>query len=107
MGIKPVLSTLTVTTAGTATQCAANSLTCISVYFEALDTNAGAIYIGDSTVSTTKYITKLAAGSGFGISTDAQGHGLGGEIQLTTVWVNAASSGDKVQMTYLPRTGGF
>ncbi len=106
MALKPNVSTLTVATAGTATVCSAASQPVISVYFEALGTNTGTIYIGDSTVSSTKYITALAAGAGFGISTDAKGR-LGGELQLSTLSANASVSGDKVQMTYLVRTGGF
>ncbi len=106
MAIKPIVSTLTVTTAGTRVQATAASTTAISVYFEALKTNSGIIYVGDSTVSATKYIAALTAGSGFGISTDAQGH-VGGEIQLTTLYADTSSSGDKVQMTYLQRTGDY
>jgi len=104
MGIKPVVSTITVAAAGTRGVVVAVSKTAISVYFEALTTNAGTIYVGDSTVSSTKYSSALAAGAGFGISTDAQGR-VGGELQLNTFYVDCSNSGDKVQMTYLERTG--
>ncbi len=106
MGLKPIISTISVATAGTAVVASASNMA-ISVYFEALSTNAGAITIGDSTVTATSgFITRLTAGAGFGISTDAQGR-LGGELQLSSIFVNAATAGDKVQMTYLPRIGQY
>lgn len=62
------------------------------------------IYVGDSTVSSTKYIAALSAGAGFGISTDARGR-LGGELQLSSLWYDSSVNGEKVQVTYLQRTG--
>ncbi len=106
MGIAPINSTVSVATAGTRVQVSATSALAISVYVEALKTNAGVVYVGGSDVSATKYIAALSPGAGFGISTDARGR-IGGEFQLSTLWVDSATSADKVQVTYLARTGSY
>lgn len=106
MGIAPVNSTVTVTTAGTRVQTSASSALVVSIYFEALGTNTGYIYVGGDDVSATKYITRLSAGAGFGISTDAQGK-IGGELQISKFYVDSSVNGDKVQVTYLQRTGSY
>lgn len=105
MAITPTNSTLTVTTAGTATQCTADTdIKPSSVYFEALGTNTGDIYIGLSGVSSTAHIVKLDAGEGFELKSDGLGgHGRIGDIglQLSDLYVDASVSGEKVQMTYM------
>lgn len=107
--IKPVVTTKTVIAGGTRVQSTTNTAIAVtSVYFEAVDTNAGTIYIGDSAVSSTVYIAKLAAGEGFTIAIDNNGGRAttGSEIQLSSLWVDASAGGDKVQMTYLQRSAG-
>lgn len=106
MAISPINSTVTITTAGTRVQVSSASQPVISVYVEALKSNTGVIYLGVSDVSSTKYIAALAAGQGFGISTDARGR-LGGELQLSTLWADSSVNGDKLQVTYLVRTGSY
>ncbi len=109
MGIGPNVNTVTVTTAGTRTRVTSATTYVISIYVEALKTNSGIIYVGDSAVSSTKYTTALTAGSGFGITSDAQGKPStsagGGEIQLNSWYFDTSSSGDKVQVTYFERVG--
>lgn len=110
MAITPVNSTLTVTTAGTRVQATADTdIKPSSVYFEALSTNAGAVFIGLVAVSSTAYIARLTAGVGFTIEVDMVGpnYRSGGQgLQLSAIYVDAATSGDKIQMTYLYPTGG-
>lgn len=106
MGIAPVNSTVTVTTAGTRVQANSSSVLAISIYFEAPKTNTGVIYLGTSDVSATKYIAALSPGQGFGLSTDARGR-IGGEAQLNVYYVDSSINGDKVQVTYLQRTGSY
>lgn len=109
MGIGPNLSVITVSTAGTRTRIIVPSTYVVSFYVEAATANAGKIYFGDSTVTSTKYTTALSAGAGFGVASDAQGRPAtsagGGEIQLNSFWVDASSSGDKVMLTYFERVG--
>jgi hypothetical protein len=109
MAITPVNSTLTVTTAGTEVQCTATtSIKPTSVYFEALGTNTGYIYIGLSTVSSTVYMARLAAGEGFSLGTGAGANfRSGGQgIQLSALYVDSSVNGEKVQMTYMYEQGG-
>ncbi len=109
MGIKPVHATVTVTTHATRVQCTATAGYATSVYFEAAKANSGNIFVGLVTVSSTVYITCLAAGEGFMLSVDGKvapgsTHG-GNEFQLTSFYVDSASDGDKCQFTYLERVG--
>ena len=107
MGLNPHLITTTVTTAGTAAQGTATPTYVVSVYVEADQSNAGNIFVGDSSVSSTTYTTMLAAKAGFGMSTDAQGKpgssAGGGEIALHSLWFDTSHSGDKVHITYFYR----
>lgn len=108
MAVGPKVSTLTVTTAGTRARAnAGTSQFCVSIYFEALKTNAGVIYIGDSSVSSTLYAAALTAGSGFGVSFNNYGRtgSTGAGLQLNAWYADASNSGDKVQVTYIERLG--
>lgn len=110
MAITPVNATLTVTTAGTEIQCTSDAdIKPSSVYFEALGTNTGFIYVGLSTVTSTLYIARLSAGQGFTLSSDglAAGGRLGSVgIQLSALYVDSSVNGEKVQLTYMYPTGG-
>ncbi len=111
MGIKPVRATITNTTAGTRTQCTSASNYATSIYFEAAKANTGNIYLGLSDVSSTVYISCLAAGEGFAVNIDGSviraGSATGGnEIQLTSFWIDSSVSGEKCQFTYMQRVGG-
>lgn len=111
MAITPIHATKTVTTAGTRVQVETSaSVKPTSVYFEALASNTGFIYLGLVTVSSTVYIARLSAGQGFTISSDGSGsfkYRLGGQgIQLSDIYIDSSVSGEKVQMTYMYSTGG-
>lgn len=111
MAVTPVNTALTVTTAGTEIQCTTDTdIKPSSVYFEALGTNTGFIYIGLSTVSSTVYIARLSAGQGFTVAADAAGgmnyRAGGAGIQLSNLWVDSSVNGEKVQMSYMYTTGG-
>jgi hypothetical protein len=110
MAITPVHSTLTVTTAGTEVQVTTDTdIRPTSVYFEALGSNTGYIYVGLSTVSSTVYIARLSAGEGFTLQSDGAGGNFraGGQgLQLSSLWVDSSVNGEKVQMTYMYSIGG-
>ena len=112
MGLKPHVGTVTVTTSGTRAQLAnSTGVYCVSVYVEADGGNGGTLYVGDNSVSSTTYMTALAKGAGFGMSTDAQGKPGsptgGGEISLSSLWFDTSNSGDKVHVTYFNRVDVF
>lgn len=107
--VTPVHATKTVTTAGTEIQATATTtILPSSVYFEALGTNTGYIYIGLSTVSSTVYIARLSAGQSFTLTSDAlsQQRSGGTGIQLSAIYIDSSVNGEKVQMTYMYPTGG-
>lgn len=106
--IKPVVATKTVTTAGTQIQVSTNaSIAVTSLYFEALGTNTGYIYVGDADVSSTNYVARLSAAEGFSVSIDNAGRSTtGAELQLSAWWVDSSVNGEKCQVTYLQRSAG-
>lgn len=113
MAVTPVLITKTVTAAGTRVQVTTDtSIKPSAVYFEALATNTGQIYIGDSSVSSTVYFARLPIPSttsapSWSISTvDGGGRASGTELQLSNFWLDASVSGEKVQITYVYEVGG-
>lgn len=108
MGIAPVNASKTVTTAGTRVQFTTSNIYCTSIYVEALSSNTGNIYVGTSSVSSTVYIAKLAAGQGFSMTTDNHSAGSssgGSEYNLSFLYFDSAVSGEKVLVTYQQRVG--
>lgn len=111
MGVKPIIATVTVATAGTRVRVTTSNIYVTSVYFEALNSgNTGSIYIGDSAVSSTLYMSALTAGQGFRLTidsnptrpSDANG---GPEINLSSLYVDGTTNGNKVQVSYITRVG--
>lgn len=110
MAITPVQAVKTVTTAATAVRFSTGNEKPSSIYFEALGTNTGYIYIGLSNVSATNYIARLSAGQGFTMSVDGvnginyRAGGMG--LQLSDYWADCSVNGEKVCWTYMYATGG-
>ena len=112
MGITPKLVTVTVTTAGTRVQVTSDtSIRPSAVYFEALSSNTGQIYIGDVTVSSTVYMARLtipstASAPSWQIVSPSSDHRSGGTgIQLSNLYVDSSVNGEKVQVTYVYNVG--
>ncbi len=115
MAVTPTLLTKTITTHGTRVQVTATTtILPVAVYFEALASNTGQIYIGNSTVSSTSYFARLpipstTVSSSWSISagTTGQGGRVGSTgLQLSNFYVDSSVDGDKVQVTYVYETGG-
>lgn len=109
MPVTPTLLVKTVTTAGTQIQVTADTtIKPYAVYFEALATNTGYIYIGDADVSSTNYMARLTIPSASNApswairASDLSDHG----IQLSNFWVDSSVNGEKVMVTYMYKTGG-
>jgi hypothetical protein len=106
MAQKPKVITVTVTTAGTEVRCITDPKSAYryvpSAYFEALSTNTGNIFVGDSSVTSTNYSTLLEAKQGSLWNGD-EVRELGGPmknlIDLYHVWVDASVNGEKVLVT--------
>lgn len=103
-GIKPVLSTVTVTTAATRVQL--STAVAPSFYVEAHKSNTGNVYLGDITVSATVYSAKLAPGQGFSMAADNPSRPILTELDLSVLYVDADTNGNKLQLTRLTRVGG-
>lgn len=114
MAVTPVNASHTVTTAGTRVQLTTDAdIRPTAVYFEALGSNTGYIYVGLSTVSSTVYMAKLgvtsSVGQGFSLTAPGAGgnfKGGGQGIQLSDIWFDSSVNGEKVLVTYVYSTGG-
>ena len=107
MAITPINASVTVTTAGTRVQVSATTtLKPTSIYFEALGTNTGYIYVGLVTVTSTLYITRLSPGQGYSICVDSMGASrMGNDFQLSAFYLDSSVSGEKCLVTYYHRAG--
>lgn len=92
---------ITVSTAGTRVQVSATATPVSSIIFEAHASNTGVVYIGDASVAATRG-TSLAAGQALAISADQSGRD-GEEFFLSDFYVDAATNGDKVKVSYIKR----
>lgn len=93
----PKVLNKTVTTAGTRVQITTGSPTpCRSVTFQANSANTGAIFIGDSSVSSTVYGVRLAAGSSYSIGNDLNDN----KLDLSTFWVDSSVNAEGLSIFY-------
>lgn len=96
-----VLSQQTIDTAGTREAVSADALPVSAVVVQAPSTNSGNIFVGDSTVSSSKGLA-LAAGESITI-TSSLVNGTHEELILSDIYVDTATNGNKVQVSYLAR----
>jgi hypothetical protein len=96
MAFKVVTAEVTVTTAGTAV--ALGSVKVPFVTILALPANAGEVYVGQSTVSSTDGFT-LEAGKGLSLN-DPDPTTTGDKYDLSEIYVDSANNGDKVRIIY-------
>lgn len=95
------IANVTISTAGTAVALAASRTSASWVNIQALSTNAGAVYVGDSAVSNssgTQWGVRLTAGSSFLFPVMAST-----SYDLKVIFANADTNADKVAVTYCLR----
>jgi len=100
-GYKVKQFTKTVASAGTAEPLSATDLFSYSIEIAALDTNTGKVYVGDSDVDST-----TAAGLDAGKAITMSGPLINGnqyEIRVDQIYVDAATNGEGVSITYLAK----
>ena len=80
---------------GTATATSVDRVT--KVFISAPAANTGTIYVGDSDVSTTRGIP-IVKGNSLEIASQGDEY-----INLAGIWIDAATNGDKFQISYLKK----
>lgn len=95
------LDAVVVAAAGTAVPISATVIRSGSVIIEAHPDNTGDMYVGDSNVDATNGIT-LQPGQSVEISGNHLRNG-DDEIILSDIYVDAATNGDEVRVSYLGR----
>lgn len=106
-GLGPNLFDVTVTTAGTRVQVSSTPILCSHVRFEADGTST--IYVGDSTVSSSKYSAKTLSGATSPVpfwELVAIDGAIGSMFDLSKFWVDGGANGAKCHVTYFDRTSG-
>lgn len=96
------LGNIDIPTAGTRVQISSTDTPVTSVVFQAHESNAGKIYVGDDAVAVGRGIS-LSAGESIAISADFSGRPGGDEMILSDWYVDAATNGDDVRVLYTKR----
>lgn len=94
------LAQITVATSGTEQQVSATATPISTLVVTAPAANTGKIYVGDSDVSTTRGI-EVAPGATVSITADYSG--TGEELILSDFYIDAATDGDKANVSYMKR----
>ena len=94
-------SVVTVASAGTAEQVSSIETAITTLIVNADSTNAGTIYIGDSSVDSTNGI-EVQPGDIVPISADPRSK-YGEEVFLSDFYIDAATNGDKARISYIKR----
>lgn len=95
------MAAVTVATAGTRQQISASNLYALSVAIQAKKANTGKIYVGDSSVSSTRG-HELAAGETYIVDGQGKPNSLE-EVNLADLYVDAQTNGEGVNVTYVAR----
>lgn len=101
--VKPGHDTINIATAGTRVPLSATQKIVISLQIQADPANAGVIYIGDSTVSSSSKGVALAAGNSQSIEMPSMGQAGSYEFDLSQIYVDAANNNEDVHILYYVR----
>jgi hypothetical protein len=96
------LADITVAAAATRQQVTATSTRVTSIVFQGPAANTGAVYVGDSNVAAARGI-EIPKGTSITVTADLLGRPGGEEFDLSDFYVDAATTGDKVKVSYVKR----
>lgn len=99
--LKPGQVNKTVSVAGTREKASASQLLVRSFMIQALATNTNNVYIGDSSVSSTVFGIKLAAGNAVTVEAPVMGVGGSNDLDLSDWWLDVDTNGEGVSIIYL------
>lgn len=94
---------VTVTTAGTRVQVSATDTPITTILVQADPNNTGYIYVGDSSVSSTRASAALGPGQSEAITSDASGRAGWDEYVLSDFYLDANTNGNKAYVSYIKR----
>lgn len=94
------LSVVTIASAGTAVQVTSQDISTPAAYVQADSLNTGKVYVGDADVDSTNGI-ELAAGESVTLDGTAFLRGDATKFILSDIWVDTATNGNKVRVSYL------
>lgn len=94
-GVPVSVAQITVTTAGTSKPLSTTSLAAMEIYVSAPSGNTGSVFVGDSTVSSTRGI-EIPKGTTQKLCIE-----MGRNMDLKDWYVDAATSGDKLNVVFI------
>lgn len=94
------LSQQTLTLAGTRQQITSAQTIAYSVLITATSTNAGNVYVGNVSVSSTNSAIVLAAGKSFQFGPIINAGAGAEKIDLSKIYWDGSSTGDKISISY-------
>lgn len=89
-----------VTTAGTQVPLSSTTILARNICIQALASNTGSIYIGESDVSSSDFGVEITAGNSFSIELPSMGEAGSDDIDLKDIWIDAETNGEGVSVTY-------
>lgn len=98
------LGYVTVTTAGTPVPLASTDIRAAGCLIQAASTNAGVLYVGGDDLTSLLRGCEISPGDAISIDGPMIG-GIEEEFMLSEVKIDAATSGDKVLVSYFIRRG--
>lgn len=96
------LPLLNLDSAGTAQRLNASTIECEVVVIAAASGNTGTMYIGDSNVSSSRFIGALAAGDAMSIEAGKVSNGTD-RLDLKEIWFDGGTTGDDISVGYIQR----
>ena len=97
------LAAQNLTSAGTAQALTTTATICQSVLIVAKSTNAGSVYVGDSTVDSTNTFP-IAAGESYRIEAPQAPGGGADDMDLSTIFWDGGTTNDDIFVIYAQRT---
>jgi len=96
------IADVTVTTAGTRVQVTSSFIQATTVVIQAKRANTGKIYVGDSSVSSTRGL-QLEPGESVSISIDPSGIRGPDELIMSDLYLDSSVSGEGAKVSYIAR----
>jgi hypothetical protein len=106
MGVAPTIKNVTVTLAGTRVALFTSTPTYAAAFYcEALSSNTGSIFLGNSTVASSTYMRKMTAGAGFSINAHpraTEGGPGGGLLDLSQLFIDSDVNAQVLLVSFMP-----
>jgi hypothetical protein len=95
------LAQQSIASAGTPQVLTATKIHAEAVIFSCPSTNTGSVWIGSSSLSTTRFIYSIPAGGSFQMAVDPTDKNDSAAIKLETLYIDGTTTGNKLNVGYM------